>query len=142
MQALAFRDVRPVAPSHFLVIPKSRVGLTGLRRATKGHIGLLGHLLFVSSHVASQDPLLKDDGYRVVINDGKNAGKNEASLLWDRLDCLSFALARNRWEATLMASRCLKVKVINRISYNPKSVAKRGVLGLGKWHLQWKIHRG
>ncbi len=75
MQALAFRDVRPVAPSHFLVIPKHRAGLTGLRRATKGHIGLLGHLLFVASHVASKDPMLKDDGYRVVINDGKNAGK-------------------------------------------------------------------
>ena len=29
----------------------------------------------MASHVASQDPLLKDDGYRVVINDGKNAGK-------------------------------------------------------------------
>ncbi len=69
-----------MAPSHFLVIPKNRIGLTGLRKATKGHIGLLGHLLFVASHVASQDPLLKDDGYRVVINDGKNAGKTAKNI--------------------------------------------------------------
>ena len=73
-QALAFRDVRPVAPSHFLVIPKNRLGLTGIRKATLGHVGLLGHLLYVASHVASKDPHLTD-GYRIVINDGKHGGK-------------------------------------------------------------------
>jgi HIT domain len=49
---MAFRDVRPVAPSHFLVIPKNRMGLTGMRKATKGHIALLGHLMYVASYVA------------------------------------------------------------------------------------------
>jgi histidine triad (HIT) family protein len=77
---MAFRDVRPVAPSHFLVIPKNRMGLTGMRKATKGHIALLGHLMYVASYVASQDPLLKDDGYRIVVNDGKFGCKYYYSL--------------------------------------------------------------
>ena len=72
---MAFRDVRPVAPSHFLVIPKNRMGLTGIRKAKLGHVSLLGHLLYVASHVASKDPLL-NDGYRIVINDGKHGGKH------------------------------------------------------------------
>ena len=64
-----------MAPSHFLVIPKNRVGLTGIRRATKGHIMLLGHLMYVASYVASRDPLLAEDGYRIVVNDGKHGCK-------------------------------------------------------------------
>ena len=67
--------MRPVAPSHFLVIPKNRVGLTGIRKATKGHIALLGHLMYVASFVAGTDPLLKDDGYRIVINEGRHGCK-------------------------------------------------------------------
>ena len=58
------------------------MGLTGIRRATKGHVALLGHLMYVASYVASQDPLLKDDGYRIVVNDGKHGCKiNEITLL-------------------------------------------------------------
>ena len=72
--------MRPVAPSHFLVIPKNRMGLSGLRKSTLGHVGLLGHLLYVASKVAGEDPMLKEDGYRVVINDGKNAGKRSSNL--------------------------------------------------------------
>jgi histidine triad (HIT) family protein len=65
--------VHPVTPVHFLVIPKNRDGLTGLSKAEDRHAQLLGHLLVVVSKVAAQEKL--DDGYRVVINDGKNAGE-------------------------------------------------------------------
>eukprot|EP00347_Sterkiella_histriomuscorum_P017188 403350334 len=67
--AMAFRDVAPITPTHFLVIPKNRNGLSQLRKATKAHIGLLGHLMWVVGHVAMQENL--EEGYRVVINDGK-----------------------------------------------------------------------
>ena len=70
---MAFRDVSPVAPTHFLVIPKEKRGLTGLRRATKSHITILGHLLLVAGQVAAQEKL--EEGYRVIINDGKHGGK-------------------------------------------------------------------
>ncbi|CDW80129.1 histidine triad nucleotide-binding protein 1 [Stylonychia lemnae] len=73
-QALAFRDVNPVAPTHFLVIPKERKGLTGLRRAVKSHTNILGHLLLIASQVAIQEKL--DEGYRVIINDGKHGGQS------------------------------------------------------------------
>ncbi|KAK9843151.1 hypothetical protein WJX74_007700 [Apatococcus lobatus] len=67
--ALAFKDISPQAPVHFLVIPKKKTGLTGLSQATESHEQLLGHLLVVASKVAKQEKL--QEGYRVVINDGK-----------------------------------------------------------------------
>eukprot|EP00199_Chlamydomonas_sp_CCMP681_P005047 CAMPEP_0119107238 /NCGR_PEP_ID=MMETSP1180-20130426/9594_1 /TAXON_ID=3052 ORGANISM="Chlamydomonas cf sp, Strain CCMP681" /NCGR_SAMPLE_ID=MMETSP1180 /ASSEMBLY_ACC=CAM_ASM_000741 /LENGTH=133 /DNA_ID=CAMNT_0007092699 /DNA_START=95 /DNA_END=496 /DNA_ORIENTATION=+ len=67
-QALAFRDIAPQAPVHFLVIPKKRNGLTRLSKADESHKALLGHLLWVAQHVAVQEKL--EPGFRVVINDG------------------------------------------------------------------------
>lgn len=53
-QALAFRDISPQAPVHFLVIPKNRDGLTRLSNASEGNKAVLGHLLYVAQHVAKQ----------------------------------------------------------------------------------------
>ncbi|KXZ52089.1 hypothetical protein GPECTOR_10g1112 [Gonium pectorale] len=69
-QALAFRDISPQAPVHFLVIPKNRSGLTRLSKATEEHKALLGHLLFVAQKVAMAENL--GEGFRVTINDGPN----------------------------------------------------------------------
>lgn len=52
--ALAFRDINPQAPVHFLVIPKHRDGLTQLANAEARHEALLGHLLVVAAKVAKQ----------------------------------------------------------------------------------------
>ena len=71
--ALAFRDINPVAKTHFLVIPKNRKGLTAISKATEEHTQLLGHLFVVVAKVAAQEGL--QEGYRVVINDGNNAGQ-------------------------------------------------------------------
>ena len=68
-QALAFRDINPVAKTHFLVIPKNRDGLSQLIKAEDRHEQLLGHLLVVAAKVARQEGL--EEGYRVAINDGK-----------------------------------------------------------------------
>eukprot|EP01017_Pseudomicrothorax_dubius_P051653 TRINITY_DN9991_c0_g1_i2.p1 TRINITY_DN9991_c0_g1~~TRINITY_DN9991_c0_g1_i2.p1 ORF type:complete len:139 (-),score=7.20 TRINITY_DN9991_c0_g1_i2:235-651(-) len=67
---LAFHDVNPVAPVHFLVIPKERI--TRLSKAETKHTDLLGHLLLTASKVAAQQNLT--EGYRVVINDGSKGG--------------------------------------------------------------------
>lgn len=71
---MAFRDINGVAKVHFLVIPKNRDGLSGLSKAEERHESLLGHLMVVAAKVAKQEGL--DDGYRIVINDGKHGGKS------------------------------------------------------------------
>ncbi len=117
---MAFRDINPVTPVHFLVIPKDRKGLTGIRKATKEHRELLGHLLYVVAQVAEQEKL--EDGYRVVINDGKNSGNSKLlNLLYfftrldvnfplriHRLDSLSLAHPRDWRQTALLAPRCMR----------------------------------
>ena len=56
-KCLAFRDIAPVAPKHFLVIPKNRDGLTGISKAEDRHAALLGHLMVVAAKVATQEGL-------------------------------------------------------------------------------------
>ncbi|XP_020583093.1 14 kDa zinc-binding protein [Phalaenopsis equestris] len=69
-KALAFRDINPQAPTHILIIPKVKDGLTGLSKAEERHIEILGYLLYIAKVVAKQEGLV--DGFRTVINDGPN----------------------------------------------------------------------
>ena len=55
--ALAFKDINPQAPVHFLVIPKNRDGLTQLAKAEERHEKILGHLVFIATKVAKQGML-------------------------------------------------------------------------------------
>lgn len=70
-QVLAFRDIAPQAPTHILLIPKVKDGLTGLSKAEERHSVILGHLLYTAKLVAKQEGL--EDGFRIVINDGPSA---------------------------------------------------------------------
>ncbi|GHV03983.1 histidine triad nucleotide-binding protein [Campylobacterota bacterium] len=66
---LAFHDVDPQAPIHILVIPKKEVAhLQDLDGET------MTHLLFAVQQVAKKLKL-DERGYRVVINNGADAGQ-------------------------------------------------------------------
>lgn len=67
-QVLAFRDINPQAPTHIVLIPKVKDGLSGLSKAEERHCEILGRLLYTAKLVAKQEGL--DDGFRIVINDG------------------------------------------------------------------------
>ncbi|KAM1079848.1 hypothetical protein EV1_014444 [Malus domestica] len=69
-KVLAFRDINPQAPTHILIIPKVRDGLTGLSKAEERHTEILGQLLYAAKLIAKQEGL--DDGFRIVINEGPN----------------------------------------------------------------------
>ncbi|CAH1966389.1 unnamed protein product [Acanthoscelides obtectus] len=64
-KCLAFNDVNPQAPSHFLVIPKKRI--PKLDDSNNSDKELLGHLLLIAKNLA-QTKL--PHGYRLVINNG------------------------------------------------------------------------
>jgi histidine triad (HIT) family protein len=71
-QCLAFHDVNPQAPIHFLVVPKKEV--PRIASTTPADEALLGHLLYVAQAVARQEGL-HESGFRVVINDGRDGGE-------------------------------------------------------------------
>ncbi len=70
-QSLAFRDIHPQAPTHVLIIPKRP--LVSLAAMKSGDAPLLGHLCWVAHELAQQLGLA--DGYRVVINTGRDGGQ-------------------------------------------------------------------
>lgn len=69
-QALAFRDINPQAPTHFLVIPKKEI--PKLSDAGDEDQQLLGHLLLVARQVAAQEGL---EDFRLNINNGAGASQ-------------------------------------------------------------------
>jgi histidine triad (HIT) family protein len=71
-RCLAFHDVAPQAPVHVLVIPKRPIA--SLAEATEADAGLLGHLVFVATQLARTLGL--GDGYRLVVNCGRDGGQS------------------------------------------------------------------
>ncbi|MGI9430021.1 MAG: histidine triad nucleotide-binding protein [Bythopirellula sp.] len=71
-QCLAFRDVAPHAPTHVLVIPKKPI--ESINDLADEDAALLGHLWLTISNLASELQLAAD-GYRVVVNCGKDGGQ-------------------------------------------------------------------
>ncbi|XP_068597235.1 adenosine 5'-monophosphoramidase HINT1 [Brachionichthys hirsutus] len=71
-RCVAFNDINPQAPVHFLVVPKKPI--VQLSQAEEGDASLLGHLLLVAKKCAEENHL--SDGYRVVINDGRDGGQS------------------------------------------------------------------
>jgi histidine triad (HIT) family protein len=68
--ALAFRDINPQAPVHFLVIPKKPI--PKLSDATEEDKALLGHLLLVANRLAAQEGL---SDFRLNVNNGAGASQ-------------------------------------------------------------------
>jgi histidine triad (HIT) family protein len=62
---LAFRDINPQAPIHFLVIPKKEIRtLNDIDDIDKD---LIGELFIVAKDLAKKEGI-SDDGYRIVFN--------------------------------------------------------------------------
>jgi histidine triad (HIT) family protein len=71
-RCLAFHDVAPQAPVHVLVIPRRPIA--SLAEAAAADADLLGHLVVVATQLARTLGLA--DGYRVVINCGRDGGQS------------------------------------------------------------------
>ena len=67
---VAFRDIAPVAPVHVLIVPRTEVSGVAAVETTGDH----QHLLYAARRVAEQ--LGVSDGYRLVINQGEQAGQS------------------------------------------------------------------
>jgi histidine triad (HIT) family protein len=72
-QAVAFRDINPQAPVHILVVPRSHI--TAPLDIDSSNEQLIGHLVAVAAQVARQENIA-EDGYRLVLNQGRNGGQS------------------------------------------------------------------
>ena len=128
-RADGFRDINPVAPTHVLLIPKQRDGLTKLGAATAEHAAVLGHMMAVAAPaVAKQEGL---DDFRVVTNCGESASQ---TVLYARTTHGALAVARARTRPRAPAPRaltlCLRAPGVRVRQSPPLACARRARLQL------------
>ena len=70
-KCFAFKDISPLAPTHFLVVPKEH--FASAAEVTEGNAALVGHIYAVIAKLAKEMGFA--DGYRVVTNVGELAGQ-------------------------------------------------------------------
>lgn len=70
-EVLAFHDINPVAPVHFMLVPKQHV--ESLLDVGDAHAALLGKLLLLAPRLAREQGL--ESGFRTVINSGRGGGQ-------------------------------------------------------------------
>ena len=71
-ETLAFRDIKPAAPIHILVIPKKHIA--SLAHMEKEDEIIVGKIYGVINKIAEEQGF-KENGYRVIVNCGKDAGQ-------------------------------------------------------------------
>ena len=70
---LAFHDVNPQAPVHVLIVPKRPIAR--LDQAAPEDAGLLGRMLLAANDI-TKSLSVSGTGFRVVINNGRDAGES------------------------------------------------------------------
>ena len=76
-EILAFNDINPAAPIHVLVIPKKHI--TSLAHMEDGDEELIGKIYKVINQIAEKKGV-KENGYRVIVNCGKDGGQEVGHL--------------------------------------------------------------
>ena len=66
-EMLAFHDINPVAPVHFMIIPKEHVD--SLAAVDERHAAVLGRMLAQTGRLAREQG--SPDGFRTIINTGR-----------------------------------------------------------------------
>ena len=71
-EILAFKDINPAAPIHILVIPKKHI--ISLAHLEKEDEIIVGKIYTVINKIAEEQGV-KEKGYRVIVNCGKDGGQ-------------------------------------------------------------------
>ena len=80
-QVKVFRDIRPVAPVHFLIVPKEHIAT--LSDCHDGHAALLGKMTLLAKRLAQEQGCgyqiaadgTKSGGYKTLYNTGPDGGQ-------------------------------------------------------------------
>lgn len=70
-QVIAFHDIHPIAPVHFMLVPRQHVA--SLADCDDAQRDLLGHIMLLAPRLAREQGL--DSGFRTMINTGRGGGQ-------------------------------------------------------------------
>jgi len=69
---VAFRDIRPIAPVHILIIPKEHI--SSMNDITEERTDLLGEMLYLATKIA-KDLEIAEKGYKLLVRTGRHGGQ-------------------------------------------------------------------
>ena len=70
---LSFKDIKPEAPCHFLIIPKKHI--ESLNDISEEDSKLIAHIFVVAKKLAAENKIA-ESGYRIVSNCGVDGGQS------------------------------------------------------------------
>ena len=71
-QVTAFRDLKPAAPTHILIVPNKHID--SVNTLAIDDEPLIGHLFTVAKQIAAQEGIA-EGGYRLIVNTNAHAGQ-------------------------------------------------------------------
>ncbi len=71
-KVFAFHDIDKKAPVHVLIIPKQHIA--SVSETPEEDMGIFAHIMGVAKKLADEFKL--EDGFRIVVNTGKNGGQS------------------------------------------------------------------
>jgi histidine triad (HIT) family protein len=71
-EVVAFKDINPQAPVHVLIVPRKPI--PKLTAADESDTAILGKMVMIAKRIA-KDFGLDEDGFRLLLNEGKNGGQ-------------------------------------------------------------------
>ena len=71
-QVTAFRDLRPAAPTHILIVPNKHI--ESINMLTEDDEQLIGHLFTVAKQIAAEEGIAQS-GYRLITNTNAHGGQ-------------------------------------------------------------------
>jgi histidine triad (HIT) family protein len=72
-EVVAFHDIRPEAPVHILIVPRKHI--PSLSSLEPGDVPVLG-AIFTAAAKLAKELGVAESGYRVVVNNGADAGQS------------------------------------------------------------------
>ena len=66
-QVYAFHDIHPVAPVHFMIIPKAHIA--SMAHLEDEHAAVMGRIMVIAQRLAAQEG--STDGFRTIVNTGR-----------------------------------------------------------------------
>ena len=64
---LAFHDIHPIAPVHFMIIPKEHVA--SMAHLEEKHAAVMGRIMVLAQRLAAQEG--SSEGFRTIVNTGR-----------------------------------------------------------------------
>jgi len=71
-EIIAFPDIKPLTPTHVLIIPKKHI--PSLLHLSEADLPIIGHMVNIANQLAKREGI-SQSGYRLVLNCGNDAGQ-------------------------------------------------------------------